>query len=292
MIAAVRHLEHIPVVQVSEFPGRPLHVFAGFYAFAANMVGVDRGLVPVDVQDGVRESRRGCGCERLRDPARRHAALAFDDMHPRGGLRPVEIDRREREPERRRNPDPRSAGGDRHSGSGRSGMPVEGSCPEALEERRLVGGVAAEPEQVLEAELQPFVGWQEVGGAGVQQLVAERPHRVETERLVSGGVDGQVVLRRIGFRGIGLERGEEEGCNEAPRRNRAAGMPGGGDEVVEHAGQRAIGEVEALEVGDELGRGLNPREAVLREHVGDRHIERAAGSEAQGARRLKSGEGR
>ena len=55
----------------------------GDVAVAADAVGVDRGLVPVDVQDRVTERRGARRGHRLGDATGRQAAFAFDDVHAR-----------------------------------------------------------------------------------------------------------------------------------------------------------------------------------------------------------------
>ncbi len=59
-IETVRYVNHIPVVQVSQFGWCPLHIFAGRFAVTANPVRVNRRLIPINVQDDVIE-RRGPG---------------------------------------------------------------------------------------------------------------------------------------------------------------------------------------------------------------------------------------
>ena len=82
-VVAVRHVDHVPVVQVEELARVPLHVVARQDALAADAVRVDRRLVPVEVHDDVGE-RGGAGRGQcLGHAAGRQAALALDDVHAR-----------------------------------------------------------------------------------------------------------------------------------------------------------------------------------------------------------------
>ena len=52
-IESVRHIDHVPIMQVSQLRRGPLHVLAGLFPVAAHPVGVDRRLVPIDMQNDV-----------------------------------------------------------------------------------------------------------------------------------------------------------------------------------------------------------------------------------------------
>ena len=54
-IEAVRHQDHIPVVQVGQLGRCPLHVLARRFLVAANPVRIDRSLIPIDMQHDVIE---------------------------------------------------------------------------------------------------------------------------------------------------------------------------------------------------------------------------------------------
>ena len=71
-------------------------------------------------------------------------------------------------------------------------MPVERLGAEVREQRRGPGRIAAEAEQVLEPQLLAFFARQQLGRGDAHDLVAQRPQRVEAERLVPGGVGDDV----------------------------------------------------------------------------------------------------
>ena len=92
-VESVRHIDHIPIVQISQLRRCPLHVLARRFAVATDMIGIDRRLVPIDVQYNIIE--RSCARRRecFRDAARRHPAFTFDYVNPRRVLA-VNIGRR------------------------------------------------------------------------------------------------------------------------------------------------------------------------------------------------------
>ncbi len=122
-IHAVRDQNGVPVVQQGELDRVPLDVFARGVSIPANPVGIDGGLIPVDMQDRVLEAGRPGGGHGFADPAGRHPALPFDDMNARR-IAAVIIHRAEGQAERCRNPDPRRSGGQPQKRGGRGRMPV------------------------------------------------------------------------------------------------------------------------------------------------------------------------
>ncbi len=252
-VAAVRDLDDVPVVQVEELHRRPLHVVARLAVLAAHAVRVDRGLVPVHVEDDVVERGGAGGGERLGHAARGEAALALDHVDARG-LRPVVLARRQGEADRARDPDPRGAGRELDERCRRRRVPVEGLRAELPEERRRARRVAAEAEQVLEAQALARVLRQEVRVADAGELVAQRPHRVEAHRLVTRRVGDDVGVGAVGLRELVVHRVEEDPGHEAPGGDRAPGVARHRHVVVEERAQRAVEEVDRLEAGQLLRR--------------------------------------
>ena len=250
-VAPVRHLDHVPVVQVEQLRRRPLHVVAGRAVLAADAVRVDRGLVPVHVDDEVVERGGAGGGERLGHAARGEAALALDHVDA-GGLRPVVLARGEGEADRARDADAGGAGRELHERRRRSRVPVEGLGAEAAEERRRGDRVAAEAEQVLEAQAVGRVRRQQGRVADAGELVAQRPHRVEAHRLVARRVGDDVGVRAVGLRELVVHRVEEDPRDEAARGDRAAGVARHRHVVVEERAQRAVEEVDRLEARELL----------------------------------------
>jgi hypothetical protein len=144
-VAPVLHVDHVPVVQVKQLHRVPLHVFAGAIGIATDVVGVDRGLVPVQVHDQVGEPGRPRGRERFGDAAGREATLTFDHVHARR-IGAIGVARPESESQRRREAHARSAGRELDERRRWGRVPVEGLDPELDEERRAGRGVAAEAE--------------------------------------------------------------------------------------------------------------------------------------------------
>ena len=280
-VAAVRHLDHVPVVQVEQLHRVPLHVVARVALVAAHVVRVDRGLVPVDVDDHVVERGGGSRGERLGDPAGGEPALALDDVHAGRGL-PVDVARGEGEADRGRDADPGGARREPDEGCRRRRVAVEGLRAVRAEERRRRLRVAPEAEEILETQPLPDVGRQQprVGGAG--ELVAQRPHRVEAHRLVAGGVGHDVGVAAPGARELVLGRVEQEARHEAARGDRPARVARHRHVVVEERAEGPIEEVDRLE-GRELARAeggcrarladLHPLSAPRAEaHHGDLHL--------------------
>ena len=246
-VEPARHVDHVPVVQVGELERVPLHVVARLVAVAAHAVRVDGGLVPVDVQDRVAE-RGGAGRgERLGDAPRRESAFALDDVHFRG-VAAIAVRQREREPERRGDADTRRAGRHFQERCRRRRVPVERLRLELHEQRRPAGRALAEAEQVLEPQLPAQVGGQQVRCGDARDLVAQRPERVQPERLVAGRVRDQVGVLAIRVRKVVAQGVEQQPLHEAARGDRAARVAGHRHVVVEQGAQRAVGQVEGFEI--------------------------------------------
>ena len=267
-VRAVGHEHDVPVVEVEQLHRAPLHVVPGGRVLAADAVRVDRGLVPVEVDDDVGERCGPRGGQRLGDAAGGEPALALHDVHARRVGAPV-VPRAEGEPDGAGEPDARRAGRQAHEGRRRRRVPVEGPGAEPDDERRFQHRVAAEAEQVLEPEPLRLVRGQEVRRREARDLVAERPERVEPHRLVAGGVGDDVGVLAVGLPEVVVERVVEERGDEPARRDRAAGMARGGDVVEEQRAQRAVDEVERLEVAELLGpeRRRRPGEELRRVQV-------------------------
>jgi hypothetical protein len=126
-------------------------------------------------------------------------------------------------------------------------MAVEGLGLVLHEQRRPGGGVAAEPEEVLEAQPPALRGRQPVRRLDALDLVAQRPHRVEPQRLVTGGVGQHVGVLALRVADVVVHRVEQQPGHDASRRDGAAGVARGGDVVVEQGAERAIDQVELFE---------------------------------------------
>ncbi len=250
-VGSVGHCDDVPVVEGGELGRRPLDVVARAVILAADVIAVDRGLVPVDVQEGVAErggARRG---QRLGGAARREAALAFDDVHPRR-VGAVEVGRTEGEAQRRGQPDAGGAGGEADEWGGRRRVSVEGLRLHLAEQGCVGDRVASEAEEVLETQLVAELRGQKLGRSGAGDLRAQGPHGVQAEGLVAGGVGDHVGVRAQGVCKVVVEAVEQQAGHETAGRDGTAGVPRR-RHVVEHQG--AQGPVDLVEVGEggELG---------------------------------------
>ncbi len=82
-IKTVRNINHIPIVKIRNFHRVPLDIIARRPVLGAYMVGIDRCLVPINVQDYVVKLRSGCRRHCLLYTTGGHAPLAFDCMDSR-----------------------------------------------------------------------------------------------------------------------------------------------------------------------------------------------------------------
>ena len=155
-IHAVRDQDGIPVVQQRKFNRVPLDVFAGCLPVAADLVGIDRSLIPVHVQDRVFQADRAGGSHGFADPPRGHPTLPLDDVDTRRTAAVI-IHGAEGQPQRGSNTDPRRAGGQAQERSGRGRMAVEGLDPVFQEERCFRQGITPKTEQIFQTELVLFV---------------------------------------------------------------------------------------------------------------------------------------
>ena len=235
-VLPVGHDDHVPVVEVEQLRRAPLHVVAWLAVLAAHAVGVDGGLVPVEVDDRVAE-RGGAGrSQGLGHAPGREPALALDDVDARGIGAEV-VPRAQGEPQRGGDAHPGGPGGEADEGGGRGRVAVEGLGPERLHERRPDDGVAAETQEILEAEPLLHVLRQQVGSGEPGDLVAERPHRVEPHGLVPGRIGDDVGVLPVGLRQVVVERVEEERGHDASGGDRAARVARGGHVVVEEGAE-------------------------------------------------------
>jgi hypothetical protein len=112
------------------------------------------------------------------------------------------------------------------------------------EERRVVDRIATESDEVLQSELPGRIDRQQSGCAEPDHFVPQGPERVETKCLVARGVRDDVGLQSVGVREVVVERIEQQGLDEAARRDRPTGMARARHVVVEHGAERAAGGVE------------------------------------------------
>ena len=178
--------DHVPVVQVGQFRRRPLDIIPRRAALAADVVAVDRRLIPVDVEDHVLQRGGPRGGQGLADPAGGQPALALDDMDPRR-VCTVVVERPQGEADRASQADARGARREADKGGRRRRMAVQNLGVELLEKRRFRDGVPPEAEEVFQAELEPLFRGEELGRRDPEGLVPHRPERVETHRLVARG---------------------------------------------------------------------------------------------------------
>ncbi len=200
--------------------------------------------------DEVVEPSGAGGGQRLRDPSRGEAALALDDVHLRGVL-PVVVAGPEGEADRARHPDAGGAGGESDERRGRGRVPVEGLRPVLEEERGPGEGVATEAEEVFETQAVADVLRKEPGVRHPGHLVAQGPHGVEAHGLVAGGVRDDVGVVAVGLPEVVVHAGRREPRPRCgPDEMEPPGMTRLGDVVVEQRTERAVDEIEGLELAE------------------------------------------
>ena len=216
---------------------------------AADPVGIDRGLVPVHVQDRVFQAGRAGGGHGFADPPGRHAALPLDDMDARRSAAVI-IHGAEGETQRGRDADPGRAGGQAQERGGRRRVAVEGLDPVFQEERGVRQGIAPETEQVLQPELVLFVLGQKFGAADAHHLVAQGPHGVEAEGFVARGIRYDVGILAVGVGDVIVQAVENDPGYKASGGYRSAGMPGRRNVVVQHGAQGPVHQVKLFKMPD------------------------------------------
>src|SRR5205085_7476842 len=80
-VESIRHIDHIPIVEIGQLGRRPLHVIARRVPLTADAIRIDRGLVPVDMQNDIAERCGPGGGERFGDAAGSHPAFALYYMY-------------------------------------------------------------------------------------------------------------------------------------------------------------------------------------------------------------------
>ena len=263
-IETVRHEDHVPIVEIRQLGRRPLHVIARRFPIAADPVRVDRGLIPIDVQDDVAQ-RSGSGRgQRFPYPARGHSAFALYYMYA-GRVIAVKVGRGPSQAERRGNADARRAGAQPHERCGRGRMSVECFGAELFDERRACRRIAAEAQQIFEAQLRFFLGRQQLRRGDARHFIAQRPHRIKPERLVPGRVGNDVRVLPARVREIVIHCLEKQSLHETSAGNRTAGMTGE-RRVVEHRGaQRPVEKIQRFAM---IERGRIKRLALFGHAIG------------------------
>ena len=274
-IETVRHVDDIPVVQVSEFGRRPLHIVARRFALAADPVRIDRRLVPIHVQDDVIERCSSRRRQRLRHAPGSHSTFAFDNVDARCVLA-VEIGRAPGQTARRREADTGRAGREPNEWRRRRRVSVERLGAELCEERRVGRWIAAEAEQIFQAKLKPLLNWEQLRRGDAGDFVAQRPHRIKTERLVPGGIGNHVGVAARWFCEVIIHRVEDKPRHETPGRNRAARMPGERRVVIHQGAERAVKEIKRFA---DLEGGLVERFALFRQAIGGVDVKAATRTE-------------
>ncbi|OPZ43450.1 MAG: hypothetical protein BWY94_01873 [Actinobacteria bacterium ADurb.BinA094] len=248
-IVPVADVDHVPVVQREELTRIPLHVVARKVALAADPVGVDRGLIPVEMYDHVPQ-RGGAGRgQGLGDAPRSEPSLALDDMHARG-VGSVAVDGADGQADRAGEADPGGPCGELDEGGRRRRVSVQRLGAEPPEQRCRRDRVAPEPEQVLEAQASRRVGGQQLRSGAGGDFVPQRPHRVQAHGLVAGGVAHEVGVGSFRVAQVVIQRVEDDARHRPPRRDRAARMPRRRHVVEEDRAECAVEQVERLEVGE------------------------------------------
>ena len=257
-------------MKVGKFHGVPLHVVAGGLPVPANPIGVNRSLIPVKVHDHVAQRGGSGGGEGLTRPSGGEPPFTFNDVQL-GGVRPVIINGPECQPQRGGHPYSGCPGGQPDERGRRRRVPVERLRPELLEERRPGHRIAPEAQEVLEAELITLVVRQQLRRGGPDNLVSQRPQCVYAERLVPRCVGDHVRIKAVRIGKVIIHCVEQQGRHEPPGGDRAPGVPGHGNVVVEDCARAPINQVERLEVGQVLGgQRRPPRPDFIRDLNADR----------------------
>ena len=95
---------------------------------------------------------------------------------------------------------------------------------------------------------------------------------------MAGGEGDDVGVLAVGLAEVVVQAVEEERLHEAPRGDRAAGVARGGHVVEEQGAERAVDEVDGLEVGELLGR---KRSLAGPCGLSDVHVDRTPGTKAE-----------
>ncbi len=232
-IGSVRHKNHIPIMTVAEFNRIPLCVVPGDASFPTHMVGIDGGLIPVHVHDGVvKLAGSGCG-EGFVDAPRRHTAFTFQQVDF-GCCLAVGIQGTQCKSQSCRNADSACARGDAHKGRGGCRMPVQGFGLIFLVKRCLIRGIASETEQIFQTQL-PLNFRQQFRTPDSNQLVAQGPHGVQAHGFMTRGVHEQIRILSIGIGEIVIHCVVNQSLHNPSGRNAATRMPGRGDKVVQNS---------------------------------------------------------
>ena len=157
------------------------------------------------------------------------------------------------------------------------GCPSSARAPNARKSGVAVIGFRLNPRRSSRRRRCSRLAGSSAGSATAGHLVAQRPHGVEAHGLVAGRVADQVGVRPVGVAELVVHGVEERGRDEAAGRDRAAGVARRGHVVEEEGAERAVEEVEGLEVV-ELGRRQRP---AGRHHLRDVDVGGAPRSEGE-----------
>ncbi len=80
---SIGHTYHVPVIQIEKLRRRPLHVIAAARSLACDAFRIDRGLVPVEMNDDVAERCCSGRCESFCGTSWRKSSFTLDDVHAR-----------------------------------------------------------------------------------------------------------------------------------------------------------------------------------------------------------------
>ena len=136
--------------------------------------------------------------------------------------------------------------------------------------------VAAESQEVLQAQLELGVGGEKLRSTQARDLVPQRPHGIEPESLVPGGVGNEIGVFAVRVRKVEEDAAEGQRGDEATGRNRSAGMSGLRHVVVHRRTEGSVDEIELLQRG-QFRRGW--KESFVLEVIRDVLVHRAPGAE-------------
>jgi hypothetical protein len=241
--------DHIPIHQNAQLEGGVRDILSGETVLSADTVGVNRGLIPVEVQYEVGDTRDGGGGEGFIDPPGGHTRFSLEDVDPGRLLCSVGIEKREGKPGARGDSEPGGTCGEGDERNERGRMSIEGKDVKLSSHGREVQGVASESEEVLEAKATLFRGLE---APCPSQEVSEGESGIEAEGLVTGSHHEAVSVVRIGATVIDLERMEQEADESGTGGEGSSGMSGLRCEVVQGTDQGPEGKEELLERGEGL----------------------------------------
>ena len=105
-------------------------------------------------------------------------------------------------------------------------MPVQRPGAMRQVERCISHRIAAESEQILQPQLLALARRQQLGRRDPGDLIPQRPHGVETHRLMAGGEGDDVGVGAIGVGQVVVHGSEQQQLHEPARRDGATRVTG------------------------------------------------------------------